>query len=174
MVYIISGTNRKEAKSPYLAQLYAEALKELGAESEIIDLRDLPEDFVFSALYGNAGKNKEFNKFRDKMASGEKFVFIVPEYNGSFPGVLKSFIDGLTYPDSFRGKKCALLGVSSGDQGAGPALSHLTDIFHYCGMHVLAKKQKLAHIDGSFEGVKLVNDKYHQRIKEQAKELLDF
>ena len=40
-------------------------------------------------------------------------------------------------------KKAALVGISSGVQGAGLALSHLTDIFNYCGMHVLAQKPKL-------------------------------
>lgn len=174
MVYIISGTNRKAAKSLAIAKIYTQVLEELGEKAEIIDLGQLPSDFVFTALYDEAGKNEAFNVYRKKMADGQKFVFIVPEYNGSFPGVLKSFIDGLEYPHSFKGKKCALLGLSSGDQGAGPALSHLTDIFHYCGMHVLAKKQRLNHIDGSFDGDKLVNEKYLKRIKEQAEELVTF
>jgi len=174
MVYIISGTNRKAAKSLAIAKIYSQALKDHGEEAEVIDLGKLPNDFVFTALYDEAGKNENFNVFREKMAEGKKFVFIVPEYNGSFPGVLKSFIDGLEYPHSFKGKKCALLGLSSGDQGAGPALSHLTDIFHYCGMHVLAKKQRLNHIDASFDGDKLVNGKYLKRIKEQAEELIAF
>ena len=174
MVYIISGTNRKAAKSLAIAKIYSQVLKDHGEEAEVIDLGKLPNDFVFTALYDEAGKNENFNVFREKMAAGKKFVFIVPEYNGSFPGVLKSFIDGLEYPHSFKGKKCALLGLSSGDQGAGPALSHLTDIFHYCGMHVLAKKQRLNHIDASFEDDKLVNEKYLKRIKEQAEELIAF
>lgn len=174
MIYIISGTNREAAKSLFVAQTYVEALQELEEKADIIDLRELPEDFVFSALYNKAGQNEAFNVFRNKVSAGNKFVFIVPEYNGSFPGVLKAFIDGLEYPNAFRGKKCALLGLSSGDQGAGPALSHLTDIFNYCGMHVLAKRQRLSHIDSSFEDGKLVNEKHIKRIKEQAKEFVEF
>ena len=42
------------------------------------------------------------------MSQSEKFVFIVPEYNGSFPGVLKTFIDGLAFPDTFEQKKNVL------------------------------------------------------------------
>jgi NAD(P)H-dependent FMN reductase len=174
MIYIISGTNREAAKSPAIAKIYAATLQELGEKTGIIDLRELPEDFVFTALYDNAGKNEAFNVYRRKMLDAEKFVFIVPEYNGSFPGVLKAFIDGLEFPNAFRGKKCALLGLSSGDQGAGPALSHLTDIFNYCGMHVLAKKQRLSHIDKSFEDGNLVNERHLKRIREQAKELVEF
>ena len=108
------------------------------------------------------------------MKSSEKFVFIVPEYNGSFPGVLKAFIDGLEYPGTFRGKKCALVGLSSGVQGAGLALSHLTDIFNYCGMHVLALKPKLARIEANMEDTKITNQLYNDLLKEQALSLLSF
>ena len=76
----------------------------------------------------------------EKIQSCDKFVFVVPEYNGSFPGVFKAFVDGLKYPASFKDKKCALVGISSGTQGGALALSHLTDIFNYLGMNVLALK----------------------------------
>ena len=174
MVYIISGTNRTAAKSPFIAAVYKKAFNDHGEEAEIIDLRELPKDFVFSALYENAGTNTRFNDYRKMMTSGDKFVFIVPEYNGSFPGVLKAFIDGLEYPGAFRGKKCALIGISSGDQGGVHALSHLTDIFNYCGMHVMAKKVRLSHIDKNFEEGELTNEAYVKRIAEQAAELIAF
>ena len=131
-VVIIAGTNREDSLSSEMSVLYQGLLKNHGIHSEIIDLRDLPEDFAFSALYKNSGKNSEFNPFRDIMAEADKFVFIVPEYNGGFPGVLKTFIDGLKFPETFTNKKCALVGISSGVQGAGLALSHLTDILNYC------------------------------------------
>lgn len=173
-VYIISGTNRVASMSYQIALIYQALLKDLKTESEIIDLQLLPEDFTFSALYEMSGKNEAFNKYRQMMAEGKKFVFVVPEYNGSFPGVLKAFIDGLEFPNSFRDKKCALVGVSSGIQGAGLALSHLTDIFNYCGMHVLAQKPKLAHIDDHFNNGEVVNELYVSLLKEQAEKLVEF
>lgn len=174
MIYIISGTNRKDAKSPHIARVYAEELAKLGEDSEIIDLRELPADFVFSALYENSGKNQAFNAMRNKVTGGVKFVFIVPEYNGSFPGVLKAFIDGQEYPGGFSGKKSALVGISSGDQGGVHALSHLTDIFNYCGMNVLAKKVRLAHIDANFQNNELTSEAYRKRIAIQAREFIEF
>ena len=48
---------------------------------------------------------------RDKMVASQKFVIIVPEYNGSFPGVLKTFFDGLKFPSTFTDKNCALVGI---------------------------------------------------------------
>ena len=173
-IIIICSTNRNDSVSYQIAQLYSNILTEKECPNEVIDLSDLPNDFAFSALYEQAGKNKDFNHFRELMAESKKFVFIVPEYNGSFPGVLKTFIDGLKFPDSFRGKKSALVGISSGIQGAGLALSHLTDIFHYCGMEVLSIKPKFSLIAKNFDGEKITNALYLDLLNEQADRILAF
>lgn len=173
-IAVICGTNRLDSMSYQIAKIYQGLLKNIGHESELIDLADLPNDFVFSALYNNAGKNVEFNHFRDIITQADKFVFIVPEYNGSFPGVLKTFIDGLKYPDSFKNKKCALVGLSSGVQGAGLALSHLTDIFHYCGMEVLSLKPKLSYIERHYKDGAIANELYVSLLTDQAKKLIAF
>ncbi|SMG45802.1 NAD(P)H-dependent FMN reductase [Marivirga sericea] len=174
MITIISGTNRPNSVSAQVAHLYQGLLRKHEVESNIIDLADLPNDFVYTALYDNNGKNADFNKFLEKLRTSEKYVFIIPEYNGSFPGVLKAFIDGMEYPNSFQDKKCALVGISSGMQGAGLALSHMTDIFNYLGMNVLALKPKLARIEKNFDGEEVTDELYSQLLEEQVKKLLEF
>lgn len=174
MIKIIIGTNRKNSVSKVIAELYQSILIEKGAESEILELEHLPADFTATALYENNGKNPEYNAFHDRVKEGKKFVFIVPEYNGSFPGILKTFIDGMTYPNTFRNKKCALVGISSGIGGGGIALSHLTDIFHYLGMHVLALKPKLAKIEQNMSDNLLTNRLYTELLQTQADMLLEF
>lgn len=173
MITVVCSTNRKDAVSHNIASAYLEILKSKGADYQYINLTDLPTDFTFTALYEHSGKNEVFNKYREMMSTSEKFVFIVPEYNGSFPGVLKAFIDGLEFPDSFTGKKAALVGVSSGMQGAGLALSHLTDIFNYCGTHVLAFKPKLMHIESQMVDGKL-SAQYQQLLEQQAADFVNF
>ena len=174
VIYIISGTNREQAVSYKVSQIYQQEFSALGISSEIIDLQKLPTDYLFSGLYDNAGKNEEMNVIRKKMKEGKKFVFVIAEYNGSFPGVLKAFIDGLEYPGTFTNKKCALVGISSGNQGAVLAMSHLTDILNYCGAHVLAQKPKLASISAHFEAGVITSERYMKHIKLQVKQLLDF
>ena len=171
---IISGTNRNEALSPTVANAYANLVREEGLEADIIDLRELPVDYISTALYGNAGKNEEFNVLRNKMMDANKFVFIVPEYNGSFPGVLKAFIDGLEFPGTFTGKKAALVGVSSGMLGSSHAMSHLTDILNYCGTHVLARKPRLTGISNHLADGNLTNESYVGQLQKQIKELINF
>ncbi len=171
---IISGTNRPDALSPVIAQHYARLVAEAGQQAEVIDLRDLPADFAFSALYENSGKNPDFNVLRDRMAAADKFVFIVPEYNGSFPGVLKAFIDGLEFPATFTGKKAALVGVSAGLLGSSHAMSHLTDILNYCGAHVLARKPRLTKISAALAGDNIVEASYIDQLRKQIAELIAF
>jgi len=174
MITIVAGTNRKNSVSSRVATLYAALLSQKGHKASIIDLAELPADFTVTALYENSGKNDEFNPFREQISGSDKFVFVIPEYNGSFPGVLKAFIDGLEYPNSFRNKKCALVGISSGVQGGGLALSHMTDIFNYLGMHVLALKPKLARIESNFDGEEITDDLYNELLEEQANQLIQF
>jgi len=145
-----------------------------GIASEVIDLRDLPKDYLSSALYENSGNNSDFNLIREKMIQAQKFVFILPEYNGSFPGVLKAFIDGLEFPRTFTGKKCALVGVSTGMLGSSHAMSHLTDILNYCGTHVLARKPRLTKITDFLTDGILNNDAYRSQLQKQIRELINF
>ncbi|EMR03550.1 NADPH-dependent FMN reductase [Cesiribacter andamanensis] len=172
MIEIVCGTNRPGSVSATIAEIYADLLRQRGQSCEIVDLSALPADFTVSALYDNAGANEAFNRLANRLRQVQKMVFIVPEYNNSFPGVLKAFIDGMDYPSPFKGKKCALVGVSSGVQGGGMAMSHLTDIFNYLGMHVLAQKPRLAQIEKNLEGDRLTNALYQQLLEEQVESLL--
>lgn len=157
-----------------VADYYKTILDDKGKESQIVDLVELPGDFVGTALYENNGKNEAFNTLRDQVQSADKLVFVVPEYNGSFPGILKAFIDGLKYPEGVRDKKAAIIGVSSGVQGGVFAMSHLTDIFNYLGMHVLALKPKLAGIDRNFADGKVTNELYNKLLSDQVDKLISF
>lgn len=174
MIKIIVGTNRKNSMSKTIAEIYQQILLDKNVPSEILELENLPSDFIDNALYENNGKHELYNEFHDQLVGGKKFVFIVPEYNGSFPGILKTFIDGMTYPNTFMNKKCAMVGLSSGIGGGGIAMSHLTDIFHYLGMHVLALKPKLAKIEQNMSDNLLTNRLYIDLLTTQADMLLKF
>ncbi len=174
MITIISGTNRRDSVSLHIAEQYSEILRTLQVENSILSLRDLPKDYLVSALYENVGKNVQFNRIRDLMNRSVKFVFVIPEYNGSFPGVLKAFIDGLDRGKALTDKKCALIGISAGDQGAGLALSHFTDILNYCGTNVLAYRLRLPNIRDYMTDNKITDELYLAKIHKQAKKLIVF
>ncbi|MFC6999209.1 NADPH-dependent FMN reductase [Rufibacter roseus] len=174
MILIISGTNRPNSITLQIAKLYQGLLNRSGQDSKILDLQDLPLDFASPTLYTKDLYSQEFLALRAAVASANKIVFIVPEYNCSYPGVLKAFIDGLEYPAALKRKKGALVGLSTGSQGGNIALSHLTDVLHYCGLHVLAQKPRLPFVHKHLADGQLTNPLYIQLLEEQIEELIHF
>jgi chromate reductase len=173
-IVIIVGTNRPNSMSRKIADYYQSVLSQLHAPSLILDLIHLPHDFTVSAMYENTGKNEDFNGLKSLLEKTDKFVFIVPEYNGSYPGVLKAFIDGLPYPNSFTNKKAALVGLSSNTQGAAIAMSHLNDVFSYLGMNTLALRVKLAQIRSHYDNQAISNPLYRELLEMQAEQIIHF
>ncbi|MFT7298949.1 MAG: chromate reductase [Sphingobacteriales bacterium] len=155
MITIISSTHRPDSNSMRIAHYYKIALKKLGKSSEILSLTDLPHDFLFSNMFG--GTNPDFGPFQKRISDTKKFIFVIPEYNGSFPGVLKAFIDSCKFPESFKFKKAALVGLSTGRYGNLRGVGHFTGICHYIGMEVMPNKMYFPKVqdelsdDGSFK-----------------------
>ena len=144
MITIISATNRPNSNSLKIAKNYAQLVEKQGVNPKLFSLESLPNDFIISDLYGKRSEN--FQQLLDEyIIPSKKFVFIVPEYNGSFPGILKTFIDAI-HPDINRGKMVALVGVASGRAGNVRGLDHLTGVLHYLGMHILPQKQPISSV----------------------------
>lgn len=175
MITIVAGTNRPNSRARRIAEVYGKLLTEQKAECQILDLTELPTDFTTTALYQNTGTHDHFNRLVGLAEAADKLVFIVPEYNASFPGVLKAFIDGLPYPGGIRGKKAALVGLSSGGQGGLLPINHLTDVLMYLGTAVLPQRVRLPFIDKHLttEG-QLTEPLYQQLLQEQVVALLAF
>lgn len=174
MILIVATTNRRNSKTYKIAEYYQKLLVYEAAETEILSLENLPPDFIFSALYENAGKNEDFNRLQEQMELAEKYVFIVPEYNGSFPGVLKTFIDGLGWPNAMQKKVVALVGISDGVLGGAHAISHLTDVFHYLGCHVLPTLVRIPTMKKNFIEGEIQDDFIKSLMQQQAKELAEY
>ena len=175
MITLLIGTNRPNSRASRLARIYANLLTDLTTDCQILNLIDLPVDFTTSALYQNAGQNAGFNALAGLLDASDKLVIFVPEYNCSFPGVLKAFIDGLPYPGGLRGKKAALVGLSDGPQGGVLALAHLTDVLMYLGTAVLPQRVRLPFIGKDLTADdQLSNPLSNQLLREQAVALLAF
>ncbi len=144
MITIIAGTNRKNSVTLKVARYYEKLLIKKGLACQVLDLVNLPNDFLFSSLYGQ--ENDEFTQITQKyIFNPNKLIVITPEYNGSFPGVMKAFIDGWD-PRKVSGKWVALTGVSSGRQGNARGMDDLTNILNYLKINVVPVKPPLSQI----------------------------
>lgn len=70
--------------------------------------------------------NATIKRWSDDVASCDAFIIIVPEYNGSLPGVLKNALD-ILYKE-WNGKPVAFIAYSGGPSGGIQALEHTTAV----------------------------------------------
>lgn len=144
MVTIIAGTNRINSNTLKLARYYQAQLKDKGLDTQLLSLTDLPADLLATDLYGK--RSEAFKPILDLINGSEKFLFVIPEYNGSFPGVLKLFIDACDFPQSFYEKKAALVGLSSGRYGNIRGVEHFNGVCGYLHLHVMPLRIHIANI----------------------------
>jgi len=144
MITIISGTNRPASNTLKVAKYYQKTLKLKGLDTTLFNLEDLPASLITTDLYGK--RSAEFEAIQQMVTDTTKFLFVIPEYNGSFPGVLKTFIDACSFPESFYDKKAALVGVSSGKYGNIRGVDHFGGVCSYLHLHVLPLRIHIATI----------------------------
>ena len=92
MIQIISSTNRPGARSLEVANIFQGYLNKCGENSEIIDLQKINFSILDGSQYSE-NQPESITNIKAKLNSARGFVFVVPEYNGSMPGILKYFID---------------------------------------------------------------------------------
>jgi len=178
MITIISGTNRKGSATLAFAKYYYETLKSKTTEEvKLLSLADLPADICHIDMYAPAGQSKGLAKLQDEyMLPANKFVVLSPEYNGSFPGVLKLFLDACSireYKANFVGKTVALVGISSGRAGNLRGLDHLSSVFNHVGTRVLPNKLPISNIKALLsEDNELVDEGTKEAIGKQIEAML--
>jgi NAD(P)H-dependent FMN reductase len=126
---IIIGTTRPNRTTPRLAKWIASEAKRLASvEVEMIDLMDYPMPFLDESISPRFNPDRKPNeaakKWMDKIAEGDAYIFVTPEYNHSIPGVLKNAIDYLTFE---LAKKPATV-AAHGSVGGARATMHLKEI----------------------------------------------
>lgn len=156
MITIICGTNRKESKSLLFAHQYHNILKNKGIESQIFSMEEFPGDLSVHDIY-NYNHPKIKNLVEKYIKPAEKLVFIVPEYNGGVPGILKLFIDSVD-PKIFSAKKAGLIGVATGRSGNLRGLDHLAAMLNYLQTEVMAFKLPISRIDTLMQEGKIVDE----------------
>ncbi|OCX54677.1 NADPH-dependent FMN reductase [Mucilaginibacter sp. PPCGB 2223] len=144
MVTIIAATNRPGSSTLKVAKYYQKTLAAKGLDTGLLSLTELPDTLIATDLYGK--RSEAFKPIQQLVSATEKFLFVIPEYNGSFPGVLKVFIDACSFPQSFYDKKAALVGVSSGKYGNIRGIDHFTGICNYIHLHVMPLKIHITDI----------------------------
>src|SRR4051812_36244942 len=133
MLTIFHGTARPLSNSRKIANFYRELLEERNVPHQFLTLEGVDRS-IFSMTYQDEKHPQQAQIEREILTPTTKYIFIVPEYNGSFPGMFKGFIDSTDIKSCFNNKKACLTGVAEGRAGNLRGLEHLTNIFNHIKM----------------------------------------
>lgn len=180
MITIISGTDRKDGLTHVLAKHYLQLIKSKTDDKVMLyTLEDLPSDLYGSFMYHKETLAPSFQAIEDEyLIPAEKLIFVIPEYNGSFPGILKLFIDACSVRSKmsiFKNKKAALVGVATGRAGNIRGLEHFTSVMMFMGVTVLPSLLPISAFNKMVDGEKkIVDENTLKAIDNQVNEFLAF
>lgn len=138
MYTIISGTNRAGSNTLKVAKQYQTILKEKGIEAGLLSLEHI----------NVMTRDADFEKLESEiLIPTNNFIFIAPEYNGSFPGVLKMLFDTSKSHKIWWHKRALITGISSGRAGNLRGNDHLSAVLNYLKITVHPNQLPISVID---------------------------
>jgi chromate reductase len=166
MITIVSGTNRIGSSTLKVAKEYQRILAEKGAEGNIFSLEGV--DFW--------ERNEAFIKIENEIIQPTKaFIFITPEYNGSFPGALKMLIDTGSTHKIWWYKKALLTGVATGRAGNLRGMDHLNAVLNHIKITVHPNQLPISSVDKLMdENGKFTHEPTIKAINNQLDEFLQW
>lgn len=163
---IIAGTNRPDSRTRKIADFYRNTLIIKGIEPAMVLLEGMDLN----------RRSPELEALEAQvLIPAEKLIFILPEYNGSYPGALKTLIDLLDYKRVWQGKKALLTGIATGRAGNLRGLDHLAASLQYLQVVVHPNKIPISQIHTLMDdqGI-LVDEGTKKTIVRQVEEFISF
>ncbi|MBA3825179.1 MAG: NAD(P)H-dependent oxidoreductase [Ktedonobacterales bacterium] len=154
---IIVGSTRETRNIDLIVPWVAKRAAQREAFAvEVLDLRDweLP---LFAEHMGTLGDINDptysapvVKQWNAKIAAGDAYLFITPEYTHSIPAVLKNAIDSVFASFAFRNKPAAFVGYSVGIAAGTRAVEHLASIAIEAELIPLRNTVLIAKVQQSF------------------------
>src|SRR3990172_8285701 len=124
---VILGTTRRGRLSAHVARFVTNELaKRPGVATEVIDIAEMPLPI------DGAGDEIKDPAFSEKMEKADGLVIVAPEYNHSFPGLLKHLLD--TCLEEYIHKASGIVGVASGPFGGTRVVQNLLPVCRALGL----------------------------------------
>ena len=134
-ILIFAGSTRKESYNRKLAQAAAETARRQGAQATVLELSDFDIP-LYNADLEAGGTPPDVIRLKQALHEHSAWLICSPEYNGSYPALLKNTLDWASSPVKgdarwsdgvlpFRGKVVGMCSASPGGLGGLRAQSHL-------------------------------------------------
>jgi NAD(P)H-dependent FMN reductase len=153
---VVLGTAREGRQSEKVARFICEVTQKAGLETEIVDIRE----YRIPAT-DNTGAPPHAKKWGEKVVGADALIIVSPEYNHTYPGELKMFLDML-YKEYAR-KPVALCGVSNGPWGGTRGIQALRLTCIALGMHPILETVYFPFIQDRFDDEGKIKDASYER-----------
>jgi NAD(P)H-dependent FMN reductase len=172
-ILIVSGTNRPASNALKISRILEGHYAACGTVARIYSLAEMPSAVFDGSAY--AAKPAAFALQQQQVLDAGGLHIVTPEYNGSFPGVLKYWIDMLKFPESFDRKPVAFTGESAGIWGAIRSIEQLQMIFGYRNAHVFPDRVFIPGINQKLDAEgRLTDAAIDERLAKQAQGFAKF
>jgi NAD(P)H-dependent FMN reductase len=180
MITVIQATNRPDSNTEFVSRHIAQLLENIyDGEVHYVSMGDLPPEILMADIYDKALLPEKLKRIQDEaIIPADKFVWILPEYNGSFPGILKLFIDALSVrkrKETFKSKKSMLVGIATGRSGNIRGMDHLIGILLHLQAIVFPRLLPISSINDLMDAQGRINHgPTLTTLESHLKEFIDF
>jgi NAD(P)H-dependent FMN reductase len=124
---VVIGTPRQgRLTEPAAKFVFGEVSERSDIDTELIDIRKIP------IRMDDAGEALKDSEFSATVARADGLILVVPEYNHSFPGLLKHVLD--TNLKEYVHKAVGVCGVSAGPFGGARMIQSLLPVLRELGL----------------------------------------
>jgi NAD(P)H-dependent FMN reductase len=181
-ILAFASSTRRESFNKKLVAIAAQGAREAEADVTLIDLKDFPLPLFDQDLEAEQGMPENGKKLKKLFIDHDGLLIASPEYNSSFPAVLKNAIDwvsrlapGEPSLAAFQGKVATLMSASPGALGGLRGLVHVRSILGNLGVIVLPDQIALAKAHEAFQpDGSLVDPKRQAGVEGLGKTLASF
>ena len=156
-ILAFAGSLRRNSFNKKLLKNAVKGARDAGAEVTLLDLKDFPLPLFDQDLEAEQGVPENGKKLKKLFIDRDGLLIASPEYNSSFPAVLKNAIDWVSRPATgepslvaFRGKVATLMSASPGALGGLRGLVHVRSILGNIGVIVLPEQIAVARAHEAF------------------------
>src|SRR5256885_10969533 len=166
VIPVILGTARQGRESEHAARfVFEQTRKRAGVETEFIDVRSLP------MRLDDAGEQMKDPAFSATIERCDGLLIVTPEYNHSYPGLLKHALD--MNLKEYIHKAVGLCGVSAGPFGGTRVIEHLLPVMRELGLVTTFTDVNFSNVRKLFnEKGELLDESFVRRVNEFLNELL--
>lgn len=152
-ILVFSASLRKDSLNTCLAKIACRVIEKNGGIADYAEMKefDCPSydlDEESKGIFPEGAK-----EFRKRLLANDAFVIASPEYNGSFPGILKNSIDWVSRyrPQPFNAKHAMLMSASPSMAGGNKGLWALRVPIEHLGTNVFPNMFSLAQAHKAFD-----------------------